>query len=47
MLVPHTELVEGPLALDGTPPVEGPRPMEGLWFTLVYLFEGLFVCLHF
>ncbi|CAI9268201.1 unnamed protein product [Lactuca saligna] len=28
MLVPHTELVEGPLALDGTPPVEGPRPME-------------------
>ncbi|KAI3696827.1 hypothetical protein L6452_29403 [Arctium lappa] len=28
MLVPHTELVEGPIALDGTPPVEGPRPME-------------------
>ncbi|GJV27165.1 ubiquitin carboxyl-terminal hydrolase 12-like protein isoform X2 [Tanacetum coccineum] len=28
MLVPHTEPVEGPLALDGTPPVEGPQPME-------------------
>nr|XP_043609008.1 ubiquitin C-terminal hydrolase 12-like isoform X2 [Erigeron canadensis] len=28
MLVPHTELVEGPVALDGTPPVEFPRPME-------------------
>ncbi|KAL4560640.1 hypothetical protein LXL04_032793 [Taraxacum kok-saghyz] len=28
MLVPHTELVEGPLALDGTPPVVGPQPME-------------------
>ncbi|XP_024983810.1 ubiquitin carboxyl-terminal hydrolase 12-like isoform X1 [Cynara cardunculus var. scolymus] len=28
MLVLQTELVEGPIALDGTPPVEGPRPME-------------------
>ncbi|KAJ9559114.1 hypothetical protein OSB04_013728 [Centaurea solstitialis] len=28
MLVPHTELVEGPVTLDGTPPVEAPRPME-------------------
>ncbi|XP_071690524.1 ubiquitin C-terminal hydrolase 12-like [Rutidosis leptorrhynchoides] len=28
MLVPHSELVEGPLNLDGTPPVENPRPME-------------------
>lgn len=35
MLVPHTEIVQGPLEFDGTPPVEGPRPMEGLWFTFV------------
>lgn len=49
MLVPHTEVLEGPrpvqgpVAFDGTPPIEAPQPMEGYCFALCVYLDYIFV----